>query len=379
MRGLRAVLKKELVQVVRDKASLKFALMVPVFQLILFGLIDQNVKHVPTVVLDQDQSTESRALVNDFVSTSYFEVVGYARSRAELRAQIVAGRAAVAVEIPPDYSRARLEGRPADFLVLIDGSDSSISSQSLSAANGLAMSRSLEEMGRKAGVKDQTIRPFPQLLFNPDSRSANLLLPGLVAILLTFSGTMLAAFSIVKERERGTLEQLMVTPVSGAGVVLGKLFPYLVTGFVQLVLILLLMRFLFQVPIHGSVTLLVLLSTVYLIALLALGLMISAHSKSQMEAIQRVQGLLLPSVFLSGYVFPISSLPEFLQYVSKLLPATHFIAISRGIIIRGATLPDLWPNVAALLVISTLVILAALGPSRRPRDRSFDHGDRRHG
>jgi ABC-2 type transport system permease protein len=356
---LRAVLKKELVQVVRDKASLKFALMVPVFQLILFGLIDQNVKHVPTVVLDQDQSTESRALVNDFVSTSYFEVVGYARSRAELRAQIVAGRAAVAVEIPPDYSRARLEGRPADFLVLIDGSDSSISSQSLSAANGLAMSRSLEEMGRKAGVKDQTIRPFPQLLFNPDSRSANLLLPGLVAILLTFSGTMLAAFSIVKERERGTLEQLMVTPVSGAGVVLGKLFPYLVTGFVQLVLILLLMRFLFQVPIHGSVTLLVLLSTVYLIALLALGLMISAHSKSQMEAIQRVQGLLLPSVFLSGYVFPISSLPEFLQYVSKLLPATHFIAISRGIIIRGASLQDLWPHVFALLAISTLVILAS--------------------
>jgi ABC-2 type transport system permease protein len=285
--------------------------------------------------------------------------VGFVGSRAALRQEIVAGRASVGVEIPPDYARRRLEGRPADFLVLIDGSDSSIASQSLNAANGLALSRSLEEVGRRTGNADMAVRPFPQLLFNPDSRSANLLLPGLVSILLTFSGTMLAAFSIVKERERGTLEQLMVTPVSGPGVVLGKLIPYLIMGFVQLLSILFVMRYVFQVPIHGSVPLLIGLSVVYLVALLALGLMISSHSKSQMEAIQRTQGLLLPSVFLSGYVFPIASLPLPLQWVSKALPATHFIAISRGIIIRGATLTDLWTNVLALLAISTLVILAS--------------------
>jgi ABC-2 type transport system permease protein len=310
-------------------------------------------------VLDQSHSQESRALVRDFVSTSYFDVVSYVASRAELRQEIVAGRASVGVEIPPEYARRRLAGQPADFMVLIDGSDSSIASQTLNAANGLALSRSLEDVGRRTGIVEMSVRPFPQILFNPDSRSANLLLPGLVAILLTFSGTMLAAFSIVKERERGTLEQLMVTPVSGAGVVLGKLVPYLLMGFVQLLSILLVMRFVFRVPIHGSISLLVALSVVYLFALLALGLMVSSHAKSQMEAIQRVQGLLLPSIFLSGYVFPLSSLPEALQWVSQALPATHFIAISRGIIIRGATLADLWPNVAALLIISTMVILAS--------------------
>lgn len=359
MRGLRAVLRKELIQILRDRGALIFILMVPIFQMGLFGLIDMNVKHVPTVVLDQSRSPESRSLVRDFVNTSQFDVVRFVGSRAELRQEIVAGRASVGVEIPPEYARRRLEGRPADFLVLIDGSDSSISSQTLSAANGLALSRSLDETGERYGIEPTTVRPFPQLLFNPDSRSANLFLPGLVAILLTFSGTVLAAFSIVKERERGTLEQLMVTPVSSIGVVLGKLLPYLLVGFVQCMCILAVMRYVFQVPIHGSVGLLIVLSVVYLFALLALGLMVSSKAKTQMEGLQRAQGILLPSVFLSGCMFPISSFPTALQYVAKLLPATHFIAISRGIIIRGASFMDLWPNVAALVAVSVVLVLAS--------------------
>jgi ABC-2 type transport system permease protein len=332
---------------------------VPIGQLVIFGLIDQNVKHVPTVVLDLSRTAESRALVRDFVNTSYFDVVGYVDSRAALRREIVAARASVGIEVPPEYARRRLEGQPADVLVLIDGSDSTIANQTLSAANGMALSRSVEELSRRAGGAQAAIRPFPQMLFNPDSRSANLLIPGLVAILLTFSGTILAAFSIVKERERGTLEQLMVTPVSAVGVMLGKLVPYLVLGILQVVVILFLMVKVFQVPIHGNLWLLLALSAVYLFALLAMGLVISAQAQSQAEAIQKAQAFMLPSIFLSGYVFPISALPTFLQVVSKVLPATHFIAISRGIIIRGAGFMDLWPNVAALVVISTLLVVAS--------------------
>ena len=365
MTGFAAVLRKEAIQMKRDSGTLRFALMVPVFQLVLFGLIDTNVKHVPTVVLDQSHTAQSRELIRDFVNTGYFDVVEMVPSRALLRERIVAGRASVGLEIPPDYARARLEQRPADFLVLIDGSDSTVSGATLAAANGVALNRSLEEMRSRVGATDPPLRPFPQLLFNPDSRSANLLIPGLVAILLTFSGTLLAAFSIVRERERGTLEQLMVTPVSPVAVMLGKLLPYLVLGFVQLLVILGLMTTVFRVPVHGDVLLLLGLSTIYLFALLSLGLLVSSRARTQMEAIQIAQMFLLPSIMLSGYIFPLASLPTPLRVFARFLPATHYIAISRGIIIRGAGFVDLWPNVVALLAIAVVLVAGSARAFRK--------------
>jgi ABC-2 type transport system permease protein len=356
MRGFLPVLKKEAVQMIRDRGTLRFALLVPAFQLVLFGLIDTNVRHVRTAVFDQSRTQESRQLLNDFVNTSYFDIVAYAPSRAALRELIVAGEASVGIEVPPDYGRRRLNDQPADVLVLIDGSDSTISSAALAAANGLTLSQSLGELAERANAKDLPIRAHPLLLFNPDSRSANLLIPGLVAILLTFSGTLLAAFAIVRERERGTLEQLMVTPASPVAVVLGKLLPYLVLAFAQLLFILFLMTVVFRVPIHGNLLLFLGLSVVYLFALLALGLVVSSRAKTQMEAIQIAQMFLLPSIMLSGYIFPLSSLPSPLRVFSQVLPATHFIAIARGIIIRGASFPDLWRSVAALIVIAGLLV-----------------------
>lgn len=347
---------------VRDGGTLRFALMIPAFQLVLFGLIDSNVRHVPTMVYDQSRTQASRALVDDFVNTSLFNVIGYVESRAALREEIVAGHVQVGFEIPPDFARRELAGETAEVLVLIDGSDSSIASQTLSAATGLALSRSLDQLMREAGRSGRRgppLLPHPVMLFNPDSRSANLLIPGLVAILLTFSGTLLAAFSIVRERERGTLEQLMVTPVSPIAVVVGKLVPYLVLAFLQLLLILGLMTWAFKVPIHGSLALLLGLSLVYLAALLSLGLLISSRASSQMEAVQGAQLILLPSIMLSGYIFPLSSLPAFLRPVSQILPATHFIAISRGIILRGATFQDLWEHVVALLAIALVLVAAS--------------------
>jgi ABC-2 type transport system permease protein len=365
MRGFWPVLKKEAVQMIRDRGTLRFALLVPAFQLVLFGLIDTNVKHVRTVVFDQSRTAESRELLTDFVNTSYFDIVAYAPSRAAMREYIVAGRASVGVEIPPDYARRRLNDQPADVLVLIDGSDSTISSAALAAANGLAFSRSVAELLEKAHASDLPIRTHPLFLFNPDSRSANLLIPGLVAILLTFSGTLLAAFAIVRERERGTLEQLMVTPASPVSVVLGKLLPYLGLAFAQLLFILFLMTVVFRVPIHGSLPLLLGLSTVYLFALLALGLLVSSRARTQMEAIQLAQMFLLPSIMLSGYIFPLSSLPGPLRAFSQVLPATHFIGIARGIIIRGADFGDLWRDVAALIVIAMVLVAASTRAFRK--------------
>ncbi|HKB70679.1 MAG TPA: ABC transporter permease [Thermoanaerobaculia bacterium] len=359
MRGLRAVLRKEWTQMFRDQWTLRMAFVIPILELVLFGLIDTNVHHVPTAVFDQSRTPESRQLVQDLVNTGYFEIRSLPGSAEDVRREIVAGKTSVGVLIPPDFARRRLNGEPADFQVLIDGSDSTISSQTLAAASGVAFQRSLEEIAARAHVTDLPLRLHPLLLFNPDSRSANLLIPGLIAILLTFSATFLAAFGIVKERERGTLEQLMVTPVSPAAVVIGKLLPYLALAFAQLIVILILMATLFRVPIHGSVALLFGLSTIYLFSLLALGLLVSSRAKTQMEAIQRAQVILLPSFLLSGYFFPISSLPAWLRPMAYVLPATYYIKIARGIIIRGAGFVDLWPSVAALVAISAILVAAS--------------------
>lgn len=367
MKGFLAVLRKEAIHMRRDKGTLRLALGIPLFQLVLFGSIDTNIKHVPTAVLDQCRCPESRALLDELVATRTFEIKRVVNTHDELRAAIVAGDAKVGLEIPPDYGRHRLQGTEATFLALIDGSDNTVASQSLGAIEGLALTQSLLELQRRQNVKTLPLVPRPQILFNPDTRSANLLIPGLVAILLTFSGTMLTAYAIVRERERGTLEQLMVTPVSAVGLIMGKLVPYLILGFCQLVLVLFLMTTLFRVPIHGNVLLLAALSLIYLTSLLALGLMISARSSTQIEATQAAQAILLPSIMLSGYIFPLSSLPVPLRVISHALPATHFIAISRGIIIRGAGFRDLVGEVVALAVISTVLLTASVILFRRSR------------
>ncbi|MEZ5978484.1 MAG: ABC transporter permease [Planctomycetota bacterium] len=361
MRGLLAVARKEARHVLRDRATLRLALFIPLLQLTLFGSIDTNVGDVPTAVLDESRSEASRELVAELEATSVLRVTEYVDSREELVGDIVAARANVGIEIPPDYHRKRLAGEPAVFRVLVDGSDSTIASQSLAAVNGLALSKSLEELG----ALDPPIAARPEVLFNPAMKSANLLVPGLVGILLTFSATMLSAFAVVRERERGTLEQLLVTPVSPTALILGKLLPYLVLSLVQFVAVLGVMTTIFGVPIRGSAVLLAGLALLYLCALLALGLVISALSKSQVEAMQMAQMLLLPSILLSGYIFPLSSLPVALQWIGQILPATHFIAAIRGIVIRDAGLHDLWQHALALVVITVALLFAGVRAFKR--------------
>jgi ABC-2 type transport system permease protein len=358
MHGFTAVFRKELTQMIRDRTTLMFALAVPVFELMLFGLIDMNAKNIPAVVFDQSRSQESRRLVEQFEATHYIRVIERVASVRSMQHAIIGGHAQVGIEIPPDYARDLAHGRQAFVRILIDGSDSTVASQALTAANGVVLQEGVRQLMQRSR-RALPVEARPLIMFNPDMRSANLLIPGLIAILLTFSGTVLSAFAIVKERERGTLEQLMVTPVSPLAVVLGKILPYLGVAYSTLHIVLMLMTFVFRVPFNGSVTLLLALSSIYLLALLSFGLLISSRAQSQMEAMQQAMGVMLPSVLLSGYIFPIASLPLPLRFISYVLPATHFLRIARGIVIRGATFGDLWEPVLSLLALSAVLIAAS--------------------
>lgn len=364
-RGLNAVFYKEVLHIRRDSLALFFALAMPVMQMIIIGFgVDTNIRQVKTVVLDEDQHRQSRELIDRLRNTDTFRVVSYVNDDEALTDAIVSGRAQVGIKIPVDYSRRLLDNDTAQVLVLIDGSDSSVASQALNVSNAIGLDESLQRLlGNRANLP---VEMRPKLLFNPGSRSPNFFLPGLTAVLLLFVTTFLTTFSIVREREQGTLEQLFVTPVRPMGLLLGKLLPYLVIGFVELLMILFAMRVVFQVPISGSVFLLLLLAIPYLFVALTLGMLISTKAKSQAEAIQMALLTMLPSIFFSGYIFPRETMPTIFYIISCFIPATYFVNISRGVILRGATLGHLWLDAAVLLGMGVAILLLA---ARRFRNK----------
>jgi ABC-2 type transport system permease protein len=349
-----AIFRKEFLHMRRDRATLAIALAIPLFQLVLFGFIDQTVHDLPTVVVDQDRSSDSRDLMDRLRASRTFLITRVTDSPHVGRDEIRAGRARVGVVIPPDYHDRVLRHMRARILVLIDGSDSTASSQALAAVNGLMAKMNIDLLG----IDDakQPLGAQPIVLFNPEGRTANYIIPGLIAILLQIVALVLTAVAVVRERERGTMEQLLVTPIHPAGLMLGKLAPYLVVGLVEMAMVLAAMRFGFDVPIQGSVPFLFLMATIYLFALLSMGLFISTRAESQAQAQQMAQMLLLPSIFLSGYIFPQAGLPKVLYWIGMVLPATHMIAIMRGVVLRNAGPIDLVPNVLALLALSVLLV-----------------------
>jgi ABC-2 type transport system permease protein len=358
-RGLGAILYKEALHIRRDRMALVFALVIPLLQMILLGFgIDTNVRQVRTVVLDENNRVESRELLDRLRNSDTFRVIGYVQNDRELNDAIVGGRAKVAVKIPWDYSDQLLKHDTAQVLVLIDGSDSSVAGQAINVTTAIGLDESLQRV-----LGDRQAMPVemrPQLLFNPDSRSPNFFLPGLMSVLLLNVTTFLTAFAIVREKEKGTLEQLFVTPVKPLGLMFGKILPYLVVGFGELCLILVMMITAFRVPIHGNTILLLVTSLPYLFVSLSLGLLISSKANSQSEAMQLAFLTILPSVFFSGYIFPRDTMPLPFYLISYLIPASYYINITRGIILRGAGLTHLWIDGLVLLGMGTgLILLAA--------------------
>jgi ABC-2 type transport system permease protein len=358
-RGFGAVFYKETLHVRRDFATLFFSLIIPILQMFLLGFaIDTNIRQINTVVYNADGRRESRELLDRLRNSDTFHILRYVDSDKDLNDAIISGKCRVGVKIPVDYSDKLLHQMSAQVLVLIDGSDSSVAGQAINVTTAIGLDESLRRV--LSNTPDVfAVEMRPKILFNPDSRSPNFLLPGLLAVLLLNVTTFLTAFSIVREKERGTLEQLFVTPVRPMGLLLGKLLPYLAIGFFELCMLLIAMRFLFLVPIHGSVLLLAFLSLPYLFVSLSLGILISSKATSQAHAMQLAFLTILPSVFFSGYIFPRETMPKFFFYLSYMVPATYFINITRGIILRGAGWVHLWPDALALFTIGTILLIIA--------------------
>ena len=358
-RGFSAVFYKETLHVRRDFGTLFFSLIIPILQMFLLGYgIDTNIRQINTVVYNADGRRESRELLDRLRNSDTFHLARFVNNDKELNDAIISGKCRVGIKIPVDYSDKLLHQMSAQVLVLIDGSDSSVAGQAINVTTAIGLDESLR---RVLSTSDTTfaVDMRPKILFNPDSRSPNFFLPGLTAVLLLNVTTFLTAFSIVREKERGTLEQLFVTPVRPMGLLLGKLLPYLGIGFFELCMIVTAMRFLFSVPIHGSVILLAFLSLPYIFVSLSLGILISSKATTQAQAMQLAFLTILPSIFFSGYIFPRETMPKFFYVLSYFVPATYFINITRGIILRGAGWVHLWTDALALFTMGTLLLVLA--------------------
>ncbi|MCL4813029.1 MAG: ABC transporter permease [Vicinamibacteraceae bacterium] len=363
MRRLAALTWKEFMQLRRDRLTLRMILLIPLMQTIVFGYaINYDVKHLQMVVLDESRSYESRELVAKMTASEYFDIVGSVASLDEVEAMVEAGRASVGLVIDRDFGRDTRRGRPAQALLIVNASDSTTATQAMAIASGIANGASIQTLARRAGWRepalpiDVRVRPW----YNPELRTATFVIPGLIAIILTFTLIIFTATSIVRERERGTLEQLQVTPLTRWQLILGKILPFILIGYVQLTILVLLMRFLFDIHIQGSAVALYFVGFIFISAVLGLGILISTLVNTQMQAMQASLFFLLPFVFLSGFVFPIGGMPTFFQYVSLIIPARYFIEVLRGIILRGTSLADLWQPTALLTLFTVAIIGAAV-------------------
>ena len=359
MNRLLALTWKEFLQLKRDPMTMKMIVAVPILQLLIFGYaINYDVKHLKTVVLDESRSYDSRELVAKMEASEYFHMVGRVDSLDELRSAIDSARASVGLVIDRDYGKNRHRGAPARALLIVNASDSTTSTQAMSIASGIATGLSVQTLGQQArwlspGLPiDVRVRPW----YNPELKTSTFIVPGLIAIVLTMTLMQYTATSIVRERELGTLEQLQVTPLTRAELILGKVLPFVFIGYAQLTILVVMMRFLFGIETQGSVTALYLLNGLYIAAVLGLGILISTLSQTQMQASQVTTFFILPFVFLSGYIFPIEGMPAIFRLVSQFVPANFIMQILRGIILRGASVSDLWTPIA-WLSLYTFVIL----------------------
>ena len=361
-RGLGAILFKEFIVVWRDPMTLFFMFFPPLVEMIAFGYaLDTDVKHMAMMILNEDRTVESRQFIDRFVNTETFRVIGEVQSVDALSSEIRKGHAYVGLQIPPHFTRDVRAGHPARVQLLVDGSNSTTALQALNTALSVTLVQSLESLLRETGRRGVPIEIRPQMLYNPTMRSPNFYIPGVIGIVLQIGTTFATAMAVVREREKGTLEQLLVSPLSRWGLMLGKLVPYLCIGMTMAVLLFLIMRFLFHVPIAGSVPAMMFATFVYVFALLSLGLLVATRAENQMQALQISMTFMLPSVFFSGFVFPRETMPWIFYALGALLPATYFISLMRAIILRGAHFFEYWPHLLILIVMSiALFVLCAL-------------------
>jgi len=350
MNGYWSIVRKEYVHMLRDRASLIIALMMPLIQLTLIGFsIDFDVRHIRTIAVDLDNSRESRQYLQQIHATQYLDVVQYGSNPQEAVDALRSGTARVGVVIPTGFARESAgNGHPA-VKVMIDGSDSQV-----------ALRARMAFLSGPPAPAPGSVDARVTMLFNPDMRTDIYMIPGLIAVILQIVTVSLTAFSLVREKEQGSLEQLMVSPVGRVGLMLGKLTPYATLALSEMCIVLTVGYFLFDLRVAGSIALLVLLTTPFILAALSLGLVISTIAHTQTHAMQLTMLLTMPSILMSGYIAPRETMPGALYLLSSALPVTHFMQIVRGVIVRGAGFRDLLPSTMALVIIATLLIAAAV-------------------
>jgi ABC-2 type transport system permease protein len=355
LRRIWAITQKELIQTFRDRATLTILLMVPLLQLLLYGTaIHTDVKHIPMIVADQSVSTESRNYLNALVDSNYFDIVGAVSSQDDVMKNIDSGKASLGIVIPPDFA-TQVKLRQAQVLMLVDGSDSYTTNSAFSTANSISQSYAISLIRAPVSPLNTNIR----ILYNPDLKDLWFLIPGLIASLLQTQTLALTALAVVREREVGTIEALLVTPIRPVELMLGKSLPNLIIAFVNMSTILIAAGLFFGVPFAGNLPLYVVLCLVFALSGLALGLAISAASQTQAQAQQLVQLISFSGLFLAGFLFPQYALPFVLRVVSYIFPLTFFIPISRGIFTKGVGIDALWTPIIFMNILLVLTIFAA--------------------
>lgn len=375
LRRLAAVARKEFIHVLRDPRALGIAIVLPMIMLMIFGYaLTMDLDRVPLAVWDQSRTPQSRELVARFEGSRYFSLVARPESYREVEASLAGGRTMMAVVIPVEFGRRVGSGRNTTVQVLADGSDANTTTLALSYAESVVRGYSQELLVER--VRRLTGRPLALPLdlrfrawFNTDMESRIFIVPGLIAVIMMLITALLTSLTVAREWETGTMEQLVSTPLRGTELILGKLVPYFTIGMLDMLLSVLAGRFQFGVPIRGSLVLLFLVSAIYLVGALSLGILISAKVKTQLLASQfAFVATFLPAFLLSGFMFDIRNMPKALQVVTYLIPARYFVAFLRGLYLKGTGLAQLWPECLLMVLFGALMLLAAIRSFRKRLD-----------
>jgi drug efflux transport system permease protein len=363
-----AIARKEFLHVLRDPRSLAMAIAIPMLLLLLYGYaLTLDVDNVPTMVWDQSQTPASRDFLSQFGGSRYFSIEGYGWNYPQLDREIDSGRALVALVVPRDFADQVRSGRPASVQLIVDGSDSNTATLAVSYADAVtgvySQNLRLQEIRRLGGTALAAPLDFrPRIWFNPELESRNYIIPGLIAVIMMVIAALLTSLTVAREWERGTMEQLISTPVTGRELILGKLLPYFAIGLVDVLIAMLLGEFLFRVPLRGSALLVLLSAGIFLIGTMALGILVSVVAENQLMANQMAMVLtFVPSFLLSGFVFPISNMPAVIQAITYLVPARYFIALLKAIYLKGVGITLLVGPGFLLVVFAASMILLAVG------------------
>jgi ABC-2 type transport system permease protein len=369
---LHAMVVKEFLQLLRDRVTLALIVMIPLMELVLFGYaINMNPRHLPLAVLSADNSPAARAFVQALANTRYFDIRRRVRSEAEAEALIRSGKVQFVLRIPPGFARDVYRGLRPELLLLADATDPVATGSAVSAVSRLATRTLRHELSGPGGHLLAGEPPFRVIVhqrYNPAQETAINVVPGIVGIILTMTLLIFTAMAVTREVERGTMESLLATPLTPVEIMLGKIAPYIIVGFVQMVIVLAAGHVLFGVPVVGSLLLLVALTLLFIATNLALGYTVSTMARTQLQAMQMAFFIMLPSILMSGFVFPFAGMPGWARFIGEMLPLTHYLRIIRGILLKGAGWADVRAEALALAVIMLTVMIVAVHRFRRTLD-----------